>query len=203
MTGFGLWLGDPEQRVPRTPLLQLSSPVSRVQHNRTISASQKRMRASPNPPAKSSDEYQAIPNTEPDIQDTIICASTDPVSKVDDQPEDIPHRRSVLAKRSVAFDQIFQNGKAPVKHVIIQYPLNYGPWFILRCDEHDINFRNQLGAAAHLRSNKHGHPRHVSTSMVIEHFSIESKRRQKSSLEDEALNLSGGLCTEEEIEALC
>ncbi|KAH7111915.1 hypothetical protein B0J13DRAFT_576202 [Dactylonectria estremocensis] len=64
------------------------------------------------------------------------------------------------ATRSISFDEVFQGGKAP---------------FILRCDEHDHDFMYPplRGAAAHLRSKKHGWLRNPSNAVIVEHFGIE------------------------------
>ncbi|KAM0554144.1 hypothetical protein ACHAPJ_006943 [Fusarium lateritium] len=69
-----------------------------------------------------------------------------------------PAKRRKTIRRSVHFDEVFQNGNAPTKHVIVQWPLEQGSWYILRCEEHNFNFKDNplLGAAAHIRSKKHG-----------------------------------------------
>ncbi|KAM6506780.1 hypothetical protein FALCPG4_018609 [Fusarium falciforme] len=169
MSHFNKRTTDSERR------LHLSPPVSPVQHNSTIAALRKRKRASPSPLAESDDDANHVPDAESDIQDVIICASTVVFSddETEDEREDSPPAKRSLARRSISFDQVFQNGNAATKHVIIQYPLNDGDWFILRCDEHDVSFKNQRGAAAHLRSSKHGGTWQVSTSMVIKNFGIE------------------------------
>ncbi|WAO96055.1 Hypothetical protein NCS54_01371600 [Fusarium falciforme] len=61
-------------------------------------------------------------------------------------------------KRSIHFEEVFQNGNAPIKHVIVQWPPDQGSWYILRCEEHDFNLKDNplVGAAAHIRSKKHG-----------------------------------------------
>ncbi|KAM5358062.1 hypothetical protein ACJZ2D_015637 [Fusarium nematophilum] len=60
-------------------------------------------------------------------------------------------------KRSIYFEEVFQDGNAPIKHVIVQWPPGQGSWYILRCEEHDFNFKDNplVGAAAHIRSKKH------------------------------------------------
>lgn len=61
-------------------------------------------------------------------------------------------------KRSIHFEEIFQNGNARVKHTIVQWPPNQGDWFIIRCDDHDFNFKDNplVGGMAHMRGRKHG-----------------------------------------------
>ncbi|KAF4978539.1 hypothetical protein FDECE_18198 [Fusarium decemcellulare] len=62
-----------------------------------------------------------------------------------------------IVKKTIQFDSVFQNGNAPIKHVIVQYPLEHGSWYILRCEEHGLSFKDNplIGAAAHIRSKKH------------------------------------------------
>ncbi|KAF5231056.1 hypothetical protein FAUST_9497 [Fusarium austroamericanum] len=63
-----------------------------------------------------------------------------------------------ISKRSIHFQKVFQDGNALIKHIIVQWPLQQGSWYILRCEEHDLNFTDNplIGAAAHIRSKKHG-----------------------------------------------
>ncbi|KAH7111365.1 hypothetical protein EDB81DRAFT_703762 [Dactylonectria macrodidyma] len=79
------------------------------------------------------------------------------------------------ATRSMSFDAVFQGGKAPVNQIIIQFPNSDGSWFILRCGEHDHDFMYPplRGAAAHLRSKKHGWLRNPSNAVIVKHFGIE------------------------------
>ncbi|KAH6960055.1 hypothetical protein BKA56DRAFT_600340 [Ilyonectria sp. MPI-CAGE-AT-0026] len=76
---------------------------------------------------------------------------------------------------SISFNEVFQDGKASVKQIIIQFPNSDGSWFILRCDEHDHDFMYPplRGAAAHLKSKKHGCLRNPSNAAIVEHFGIE------------------------------
>ncbi|KAF4469367.1 hypothetical protein FALBO_3734 [Fusarium albosuccineum] len=62
-----------------------------------------------------------------------------------------------IVNKTIQFDSVFQNGNAPIKHVIVQYPLQHGSWYILRCEEHGLSFKDNplIGAAAHIRSKKH------------------------------------------------
>ena len=38
--------------------------------------------------------------------------------------------------REISFDDVYQDGKATLKHEIIRYPKKTGDWYILRCEEH-------------------------------------------------------------------
>jgi hypothetical protein len=64
-----------------------------------------------------------------------------------------PHRL-----KTIHFDEVFQNGLAAVKHMIVRYPKKSNEWILLRCDEHSLAFgRNpMLGAARHLNTPEHG-----------------------------------------------
>ncbi|KAJ4328656.1 hypothetical protein N0V84_000846 [Fusarium piperis] len=59
--------------------------------------------------------------------------------------------------RTVTFADVFRNGNAPVKRLIIQYPPDYGKWYIIRCWRHNVNFKeNPLKAASrHICQSKH------------------------------------------------
>ncbi|OIW24660.1 hypothetical protein CONLIGDRAFT_102221 [Coniochaeta ligniaria NRRL 30616] len=63
-------------------------------------------------------------------------------------------------KRTIDFHEVYQDGDAEYKHMIIRYPPGddgKGEWWILKCDEHGVHFNlNPLhGAAKHLHSNQH------------------------------------------------
>ncbi|KAK8092640.1 uncharacterized protein PG998_014805 [Apiospora kogelbergensis] len=61
----------------------------------------------------------------------------------------------------VDFDEVFQNGLALHKHMIIQYPPESDRWYLLRCDDHGLHFnQNPLhGAARHMRAAEHRGPK--------------------------------------------
>ncbi|KAK8092668.1 uncharacterized protein PG998_014773 [Apiospora kogelbergensis] len=62
---------------------------------------------------------------------------------------------------NVDFDEVFQNGLALHKHMIIQYPPESDRWYLLRCDDHGLHFnQNPLhGAARHMRAAEHRGPK--------------------------------------------
>jgi len=68
-------------------------------------------------------------------------------------------QKKPATKRSISFDEVYQDGNAEYKHMIIEYPAGENNWYILRCDEHGVHFNlNPLhGAAKHLHSSQHGH----------------------------------------------
>lgn len=61
-------------------------------------------------------------------------------------------------ERTIHFDEVFQEGNAKVKQIIVQWPLDRGRWYIIRCEKHNLNFRvSPLKAGgSHLRSRRHG-----------------------------------------------
>ncbi|GKT50112.1 uncharacterized protein ColSpa_10293 [Colletotrichum spaethianum] len=66
---------------------------------------------------------------------------------------DSPHS---IAPRTITFKEVYQEGKAEYKHNIVKYD---DVFYILRCDEHGVHFKqNALAAAAkHLHGASHGH----------------------------------------------
>ncbi|KAK4248091.1 hypothetical protein C7999DRAFT_13984 [Corynascus novoguineensis] len=66
----------------------------------------------------------------------------------------------VTLERSVSFEEVYGSPGKPAayKHVIVQYPLTTGEFYILRCDEHGVHFGEHplRGAAKHLASAQHG-----------------------------------------------
>ncbi|KZL74393.1 hypothetical protein CI238_04394 [Colletotrichum incanum] len=61
-----------------------------------------------------------------------------------------------IAPRTITFKEVYQDGKAEYKHNIVKYD---DVFYILRCDEHGVHFKqNALAAAAkHLHGASHGH----------------------------------------------
>ncbi|KAK3934343.1 hypothetical protein QBC46DRAFT_273969, partial [Diplogelasinospora grovesii] len=64
-----------------------------------------------------------------------------------------------FGQRTISFDDVYRNGNAPYKHIIIEHPPNSGDFYILKCNEHSVHFnQNPLASAAkHLYSSQHGH----------------------------------------------
>ncbi|KAK1702435.1 hypothetical protein BDP67DRAFT_265322 [Colletotrichum lupini] len=61
-----------------------------------------------------------------------------------------------IAPRTITFAEVYQDGKAEYKHNIVKFE---DVFYILRCDEHGVHFKqNALAAAAkHLHGASHGH----------------------------------------------
>lgn len=66
-------------------------------------------------------------------------------------------QKKPAAKQSISFDEVYQDGNAEYKHMIIEYPPGEDDWYILKCDEHGVHFNlNPLaGAAKHLSGSQH------------------------------------------------
>ncbi|KAH6874184.1 hypothetical protein B0T10DRAFT_499277 [Thelonectria olida] len=126
----------------------------------------------PPSPTTQSDDFDSA------TEETIVCAPFPmlPVNFTQNGPtEQDWHRNTTPTTKSIPFDEVFQDGNAPVKQIIIQFPNSNGSWFILRCDEHEHDFMYPplRGAAAHLRSKKHRWLRNLSNVVVVEHFGIK------------------------------
>ncbi|KAH6985517.1 hypothetical protein EDB80DRAFT_230132 [Ilyonectria destructans] len=78
------------------------------------------------------------------------------------------------AKRSISFEDVFQDGRATIKHIIVQFPAGDGSWYILRCDKHDLSFKNHpiKGAAKHLGGKQHGRMSRK-PSVAIKHLGVK------------------------------
>lgn len=141
----------------------------------------KRSRVSPSPSVKSEQSQTEI------IEDTIICAPIEVSIKgwislnlpditnqwapiIEDEDEPDVEEEEQLTQRSISFDEVFENES--VKRVITQFPKGRGSWYILRCEEHDVDFKSHplRAASAHLRSRQHGRLQDTTGPAVIEHF---------------------------------
>ncbi|RSL59484.1 hypothetical protein CEP53_005788 [Fusarium sp. AF-6] len=73
------------------------------------------------------------------------------------RPPTPKRQRRRREKRTITFAEVFGNGNAPVKRLIVQYPPDDGKWYIIRCRRHDVNFKeNPLKAASrHICQSKH------------------------------------------------
>ncbi|KAH7109554.1 hypothetical protein B0J13DRAFT_663527 [Dactylonectria estremocensis] len=173
-TSLDLRSGDatPIKTLMEYPSFQSLHPISPNLLNASFSKLNIETTRVPPSPSTESDD------SDPVIGKTIVCAPF-PLLPVNftqnDTTEHDWHQNATPATRSISFDEVFQDGKAPAKQIIIQFPNSDGSWFILRCDEHDHDFMYPplRGAAAHLRSKKHGWLRNPSNAVIVEHFGIE------------------------------
>ncbi|KAF4454657.1 hypothetical protein F53441_2891 [Fusarium austroafricanum] len=64
---------------------------------------------------------------------------------------------STEGERVIYFDQVYQNGNAQVKYIIVKFPHYCGKWYILECKEHQKHFvKSPLRAASSHLSFIHG-----------------------------------------------
>ncbi|KAJ9142368.1 hypothetical protein NKR23_g7191 [Pleurostoma richardsiae] len=89
--------------------------------------------------------------------DEMATTVTDPVKRTRKRTSRCSSLKSSNSKRTISFDEVFQEGSAQYKHMIIEYPPGEGQFYILKCDEHHVHFGlNPLhGAAKHLSSAQH------------------------------------------------
>lgn len=79
---------------------------------------------------------------------------------------------SLTATRTITFDEVYKNVRSEdsqEKHFIVDFPRHSNKWYILRCDEHDMNFGEYplSSAGCHIDSEVHGHiPRTCENSIL-------------------------------------
>jgi len=71
------------------------------------------------------------------------------------------HRQPKRSKHNhptISFEEVYSDGHAEYRHVIVEFPPDSGDWFILRCEKCGLHFgRNALqGGAKHLNGARHG-----------------------------------------------
>lgn len=132
-------------------------------------------RYSPTPPAtnSSTDNTRAAArgvSTKPGHRTAIDCTPPNNGEKRDQKHREgfsghVQKKRKTAAATqelyAVNFADVFQDGSAHHKHMIVQYPPESDRWYILRCDVHGLHFnQNPLhGAARHMRATEHHGPK--------------------------------------------
>ncbi|KAJ4417287.1 hypothetical protein N0V85_001911 [Neurospora sp. IMI 360204] len=109
--------------------------------------------------------------------------------------EQQPAKRS-STKRSITFAEVYQDGNAKFKHIIVEYPPESGEFYILKCDDHGVHFgANPLaGAAKHLASRMHDHQsKNYSVAIDSLGFRVigcnaELARKNNTAVEEAAVN---------------
>ncbi|KAF5578496.1 hypothetical protein FPCIR_11537 [Fusarium pseudocircinatum] len=122
----------------------------------------------PNQSASSTDGPETLNNKSPGEQptDSLVVHLRAPLKRLQSatpsrkqkrqklpvEPPDIPE------ERVVPFDQVFQDGNAQNKYIIVQHPPEFGHWYILECKEHNKHFYKDpiRGASRHLMGQEHG-----------------------------------------------
>lgn len=89
-----------------------------------------------------------------------------PVTIIDQQQQKRP-RHDDEPEKVIDFDDVFQDGNAPVKYIIAQFPRRTGHWYILECKEHRKHFLHDPvhDAASHLAGPKHNMIRGYTTAV--------------------------------------
>ncbi|KAI7785683.1 hypothetical protein LA080_006249 [Diaporthe eres] len=97
--------------------------------------------------------------------------------RTDAEPESHGRRKRTAPTRKkisvMWFDEIYQQGHAETKHMIVEHPKGTDLWYIIRCQECPRNFKNNplLTAGSHLHSSLHGfQPRDA--KHIVENFGI-------------------------------
>ncbi|KAF5716174.1 hypothetical protein FMUND_6517 [Fusarium mundagurra] len=117
----------------------------------------------PSPPnAENAGEPTDRPNELHTIeQNTLSVPQKRPVdSQISPESRPTKRVRSDVAQgpltgdRTIEFDQVYQNGRAEPKYIIVKHDEF---WYILECKKHKLHFNNHpiRGAQKHLRSKKH------------------------------------------------
>ena len=72
--------------------------------------------------------------------------------------EQRPAKR-LSTQRSITFDEVYQDGNADFKHIIVEHPAGSADFYIVKCDDHGVHFgiKPLQGAAKHLASRMHHH----------------------------------------------
>lgn len=90
------------------------------------------------------------------------------------QPEQSEQRpRSLTSQKTITYREVYENVKkegSQDKHFIIRFPRRSDKWYILRCDEHDMNFGEFPFSSArnHLDSEAHGHIPRTSENSIAQ-----------------------------------
>ncbi|KAI1388146.1 uncharacterized protein F4822DRAFT_430901 [Hypoxylon trugodes] len=74
--------------------------------------------------------------------------------------ESTPQKVESAPQRFVAFNEVYQDGKADHKDTIVEWPAGSHKWYILKCGKHNLRFKSNpvTGAATHLNGSHHGFP---------------------------------------------
>ncbi|KAI0969634.1 hypothetical protein F4678DRAFT_166390 [Xylaria arbuscula] len=97
------------------------------------------------------------------------------------------------APKTITFHEVYQNGQAKHKDVIVQYPPDSCHWYILKCEEHGLRFKREplRGAAKHLDSKFHGHQRRRwDIAIRMFGYQVIDCNRELAALNNEAVDLA-------------
>lgn len=162
-------MGRPED--PTSSITFLASNILLLKDSKRKAADQ-RLSHSPQPPKRarrdnsesefeleSESELESEPESEPETEADFE------VSTSGNSPRDIS------TQRRIQFDEVYQDGDARYKHLIIEYDAK---WYIIVCEEHNKHFGDNplRGAAKHLCSKAHDNDQRT-YARAIEKFGIE------------------------------
>ncbi|KAG5755161.1 hypothetical protein H9Q70_002186 [Fusarium xylarioides] len=121
----------------------------------------------PNQSASSTKGAEAL-NNNPGEQwtDSLVAHLCAPLKRLQAEASNRKQKRQKLPieppniprERIIAFEQVFQDGNAQTKYIIVQHPPEFGHWYILECKEHNKHFYEDpiRGASRHLIGQEHG-----------------------------------------------
>ncbi|KAF5566041.1 hypothetical protein FPHYL_3954 [Fusarium phyllophilum] len=108
-------------------------------------------------------QCNASPGQEP--TDSLVVHLRAPLKRLQPEASNRKQKRQKLPiacpeipeERVIDFDQVFQDGNAQTKYIIVQHPPEFGHWYILECKEHNKHFYKDpiRGASRHLMGQKH------------------------------------------------
>ncbi|KAK1977877.1 hypothetical protein LZ30DRAFT_240607 [Colletotrichum cereale] len=144
-------LADSTNKI-RVPLPPINTPSKGSRDDRLQVHNARNMSQLPTPRpedmARQAMDIQRLAKRKSDASETSVRDADSKRARLDS-----PHS---IAPRTITFKEVYQDGKAEYKHNIVKYD---DVFYILRCDEHGVHFKqNALAAAAkHLHGASHGH----------------------------------------------
>ncbi|KAF5641060.1 uncharacterized protein FTJAE_4242 [Fusarium tjaetaba] len=98
--------------------------------------------------------------------DSLVAHLRAPLKRLQAEASNRKHKRQkppieplkIPEEQVISFDQVFQDGNAQIKYIIVQHPPELGHWYILECKEHNKHFYQDpiQGATRHLIGQEHG-----------------------------------------------
>ncbi|KAK1579921.1 uncharacterized protein LY79DRAFT_521798 [Colletotrichum navitas] len=153
-SGGHLGMSDSTTHSNRVPLPSINAPPMSSRDERFQAHNARNMSQLPTPRpedmARQAMDIQRLAKRKSDASEVSVRDTDLKRARID-----APHS---IAPRTITFKEVYQDGKAEYKHNIVKYD---DVFYILRCDEHGVHFKqNALAAAAkHLHGASHGHQR--------------------------------------------
>ncbi|KAG8164342.1 hypothetical protein KVR01_006260 [Diaporthe batatas] len=96
-------------------------------------------------------------------KDCLMCQDRARISEQNRLPahDNLQPGQQILTRKTITYREVFENVQdkdSREKHYIVEWPRKSNKWYILRCDEHDLNFGEHpfTSARSHLYSEAHG-----------------------------------------------